>query len=71
MKLQRDLAAEDMIISAEISSDLINWQSGPAALLLVEETANRDGTSTLTFRSTQAVDSASEIYIRALAKQRP
>jgi hypothetical protein len=71
IRIQRDLAAEDMIISAEISSDLINWQSGPAALLLVEETANRDGTSTLTFRSTQAVDSASEIYIRALAKQRP
>jgi len=70
-KVQRDLAAEDIIMSAEISSDLINWQSGPVVVVLIAETANRNGTSTLTFRSAQAVDSESQIYIRARAKQRP
>ncbi|MFT6863321.1 MAG: hypothetical protein ACJAVK_001882 [Akkermansiaceae bacterium] len=71
IKIQRDLAAEDMTISAEISSNLITWQSGLTAVVLVDETANDDGTSTLTFRSTQTVDSASQIYIRARVKQRP
>jgi len=60
-----------MTISAEISSNLITWQSGLTAVVLVDETANDDGTSTLTFRSTQTVDSASQIYIRARVKQRP
>ena len=71
IRIQRNLAAEDMIISAEISSDLIHWQSGPTAVVLVNETANSDGTSTLTFRSAKAVNSASQIYIRAHAKQSP
>ncbi len=71
IRIQRDLAAEDMIISAEICSDLINWESGPTAVVLVDETANDDGTSSLTFRSAQAVDSASEIYIRTHVEQRP
>ncbi len=71
IRIQRDLAAEDMIIRAEISSDLINWQSDPAAVVLINENANDDGTSTLTYRSAQAVDSASQIYIRAHAKLRP
>ncbi|MFT5410081.1 MAG: hypothetical protein ACI9NC_002808 [Verrucomicrobiales bacterium] len=70
IRIQRDLAAEDLIISAEISSDLINWESGPTAVILVDETANGDGTSTLTYRTTQAVDSESQIYIRARAGQR-
>lgn len=71
IRVQRDLAAEDMIITAEISSDLINWQSAPSAVVLVDETANDDGTSTLTFRSALPVDSQSQIYLRARAKQRP
>lgn len=70
IRIQRDLAAEDVVISAEISSDLINWESGAAAVVLFGETANGDGTSTLTFRSAQAVDSESRAYIRARAEQR-
>jgi hypothetical protein len=71
IRIQRNLAAEDMIISAEISSDLIHWQSGPSAVVLVNETANSDGTSTLTFRSAKALNSVSQIYIRAHVKQSP
>ena len=70
IRIQRDLAAEDMTISGETSSDLTRWESGPAAVVLLHETANGDGTSTLTFRSTEAVESGSKTYIRARAEQR-
>jgi len=71
IRIKRDLNVEDVILRAEISSDLINWQSDAAAVVLVDEVDNGDDSSTLTFRTSQAVDSASRIYIRAHAEQRP
>ena len=71
IRIQRDLAAEDVVLSAEISVDRINWESGAAAVVLVEETANGDGTATLTFRSAQPVGSAGDAYIRGRVEQRP
>jgi hypothetical protein len=71
IRIQRNINAEDITIRAEISPDLVNWQSDPASVVLINESSNDDGTSTLTFRSAQSVDSASKIYIRAHAEQRP
>ena len=69
IRIRRDLAVDDVVLSAEISADMINWESGPESVVLVEETANGDGTSTLTFRSAQPVGSAAQAYIRARAER--
>lgn len=71
IRIQRDLAVDDLIVSAEISSDLINWDSSATAVVLIEETANGDGTSTLTYRSAQPTPASSRAFIRARAEQRP
>ena len=71
VRIQRDLAAEDVILSAEISSDLIRWQSGPDAVVLIGETANGDGTSTVSYRSAQPLGAEPQAYIRARAELRP
>ena len=71
IRVQRDLAVDDVVISAELSTDLARWESGPDAVLLVDETANGDGTSTLTYRSAQPVSAGSQAYIRARAELSP
>lgn len=70
IRIQRNLAAEDVRIRAEISTDLITWRSDPASLVLVGETVNPVGISTLIFRSVQPVQSAFPTYIRAHAELR-
>jgi hypothetical protein len=45
----RNLAADDVVYAAELSSDLTQWQAN--AMTLVSETPNGPGTTTLTWRS--------------------
>ncbi len=71
IRVRRNLAADDVLLSAEISFDLASWESGPPEVVLVGETANGDGTSTLTYRSAQPVGTVSQAHIRARAEQRP
>lgn len=71
IRIQRNLAAEDVRISAGLSSDLISWQYGEPHLVLDSETSNGDGTSTLVFRSTQPVSAETRMFIRALVQITP
>jgi len=70
-RIQRNLAAEDVSISAGLSSDLISWQYGEPHLVLHSETSNGDGTSTLMFRSASPITTESRMYIRALVETNP
>ena len=49
--MRRNLEASDLISYAEISTDLVNWSSDPADLVLVEAVNQGDGTELVTWRS--------------------
>ena len=71
IRVQRNLAAEDVRISASLSSDLILWQYREPHSVLHSETSNGDGTSTLMFRSGQPVSAESRMFIRAFVQTNP
>jgi len=71
IRIRRNLATDDIAISAEISTDLISWESGTSAVVLLDETANGDGTSTLTYRSALPLSSSEQAFIRTRIEQKP
>lgn len=68
---RRNLAADDVILSAELSSNLVDWESGPAFAVLASETPHGDGTSTIVWRSVQPLSAADARFIRVAARERP
>jgi hypothetical protein len=66
---RRNLLAEDIIITVESSSDLIEWSS-----LQTEEVSalpNGDGTETVTYRSLSPLDTTAREFIRLKVTQLP
>ncbi|MGV3532810.1 MAG: lamin tail domain-containing protein, partial [Chthoniobacteraceae bacterium] len=49
----RNLAADDALLRAEFSTDLQTWQSGPAAVVFIEERVAPNGNVTLKWRAAQ------------------
>ncbi len=48
---RRNLAADDVVINPETSSDLVTWRSGEGEFVLVSEVHQGDGTSVVTYRA--------------------
>ena len=66
---RRNMAADDVIITAEISSDLANWDS--LGVQYVSSIQNGDGTETVTYRSTTPFASIAREFVRIRVTQRP
>ena len=66
---RRNLAADDVIITAEISSDLASWNS--LGVQYVSSIPNGDGTETVTYRSTAPFASIDKEFVRIRVTQRP
>ena len=68
--IQRNLAAGDVIVTPEVSRDLINWRSGPDEVALVGELVTPGGPATLTDRSVRPIPTGEQHYIRIRVEQR-
>ena len=68
--IQRNLAADDVIVTPELSRDLINWRSGPDEVTLVGELVTPGGPATLTYRSVRPIPTGEQHYIRIRVEQR-
>lgn len=66
---RRNMAADDVIITAESSSDLANWDS--LGVQYVSSIPNGDGTETVTYRSTTPFASIVREFVRIRVTQRP
>lgn len=69
LTFRRNMAAEDVVISMERSTDLIGWE--PVSALLVSSFPNGDGTETLTYRLQSQVDTNTREFIRLKVEQTP
>jgi hypothetical protein len=66
---RRNDAAEGVTWHVELSTGLDAWSSDPAAVTYVSTVANGDGTSTVTWRATQAVDAPARQLMRLRVTQ--
>jgi hypothetical protein len=57
-------SAIEAVVSLEVSSDLVNWSSGPAATQLIFTRANIEGTTTFRQRSLAPLSSAPQQFLR-------
>ena len=65
----RNLRADDVLLSPEFSADLQHWDTTSQPFQISAETFNPDGTSTVTWRSLNAVESARAcVRIRAASR---
>ena len=67
---RRNLATDDVAITPQISTNLANWNSGPAHVVLVSETNHTDGSATLVYRAASPFNSAVPQFMRLLLEQR-
>ena len=67
----RNLAADDVSIQAEHSTNLETWENvSDGAVLLVSEVPNGDGTSTVTWRSTTLLNAVPNQFLRLAVELR-
>ncbi|MFT4549209.1 MAG: hypothetical protein ACI9MB_003180 [Verrucomicrobiales bacterium] len=66
----RNLAADDVIYTVELSTDLDQWVDGTGQAEFVSSTNNGDGTTTEVYRSAVELDSAIRGYMRLRVTQR-
>ena len=67
----RNLAADDAILQVEHSTDLETWEdASDGAVILVSETANGDGTTTVIWRSTTPINAAPRQFLRLTSELR-
>ena len=66
----RNLAADDALISLQVSSDLSSWQLADLLLGPPEETHNGDGTLTYTYRTGTPATELPHLFARLLVLQR-
>ncbi len=59
-----NLAAEDVVITPEVSTNMEDWTVDPLALEAVTEVHNGDGTSTVTYEATAPVTTGPGFYVR-------
>lgn len=65
LTFRRNLAARDVTMSVEVSSDLENWEAGPAAVVQVgPPVINGDGSETVTFRDLTPLPSLRRRFMR-------
>ena len=64
LTLTHNIAATGVAMTAEVSSDLVTWQSGPGFTVLLGTTYNGDGTATSTFRCETPVATCGRQFIR-------
>ena len=64
------ISADDAVITPEFSTDLVTWQSGPAAFTLITDTPQAGGTATATWRATLPANAA-RAFIRLRVSPRP
>jgi hypothetical protein len=57
-QFRRSLVADGCSFTVLLSEDATTWQSGPAVTTYVGTVNNGDGTATVTYRSTAAIDSS-------------
>ena len=67
---RRNLAADDIAFAPQISSDLVNWFSGPAYVVFVSEDNHGDGSATLLYRSAAPYNSAVPQFMRLYMQTR-
>jgi hypothetical protein len=67
---RRNLAADDVALTVQISEDLLTWNSDPAHVVLVSETNHGNGTSTLMFRSATPRSVTDREFFRLQMRQR-
>jgi hypothetical protein len=67
---RRNLAADDVLLEAQSSSDLVTWNSGAGFTVLVRETPHGDGTSTVVWRSAHPIASDPREFLRIAATAR-
>lgn len=68
---QRVLGADDVVLVAQVSENLIDWSSAPERVVLVNEVPNADGTSTMTWRSARPIAEAPRGFLRMQVSTRP
>lgn len=61
---RRQLAADDLTFTPEISTNLTTWQSGVAHLIPMGETNHADGSATLTYRGINPFSPATPQFVR-------
>jgi hypothetical protein len=61
---RRALGADDVVLVAQISENLLDWSSAPERVVLVSEVPNADGTSTMTWRSARPIAEAPHEFLR-------
>ena len=68
----RNLAADDVVFTVQISPDLQNWISeGDTNILPVSRIENGDGTETLTYRYTEPAAGYDQLFGRVLIQHLP
>ena len=68
---QRNLGADDVFLTAQISDNLIDWHSDAEHVILLSEVPNGDGTSTVTWRSAHPLAEVPHEFLRVQAVTRP
>ena len=64
ISFRRNIGAESLIYTPEVSTDLVLWNGGPSNIVLEEDPVhNGDGTETIVYRSVNPVGSVSELFI--------
>ncbi len=65
LAVRRNLAADDVTLWVERSTNLFNWPGSPGDVVYVGEVHNPDGTSTYTFRSIYPFGTGTSEFLRA------
>jgi hypothetical protein len=67
----RNIAADDVIFTAQISEDLVNWTGDTEGVFtLVSRVENGDGTETITYRLNEPVTATAELFGRLSVQSR-
>ena len=70
LRFERVLATDDVAVSLELSSDLVTWDDGPAAVVFLGRERTGATTEALIFRSAIPISSESRLFARARVEQR-
>ena len=67
----RNLLADDVTVSAEVSNDLLDWRSGNGDVVRASESYLGDGSSLVTWRSTRSIENLiQQEFLRLRIQQR-
>ena len=69
LSFRRNLAADDVRVTVQVSSDLNTWSSTSSDVVLVSEVSHGDGTAMLTYRSATPVGGTPRQFLRVRIEQ--